>query len=198
MYTKEKFKNCIFNPMEESGMLSEYPRLEQIIKEEWKDVHLDSIIRFAICCYDPKSPLIKDEPSLNERKMIAADISNMGSEIQDEVFNMIYPANREDRTPFVHELIFEYLRRFAKSKEFAAIAAIEFKFWEQIKQVLTPITGKNSKEELEAVQKKSLVSNEIEIDLKRIDTYYMKFFGEDEMLQKKASNRFTPERIASK
>lgn len=193
---KTKFNYCVFDPLVEGKILSVYPKLSEIVLPEWADdPNIDAILRFIICLYDPKSPLIRDEPDLNYRKGLAADMVDMDIDIRDSVFGFNYPVDEETQ-PFIAELVFQYLRRFGKSKEFAAIAAMEFKFWEQIKQILTPISGKNSKEELEAVQKKSLVAQEIETDMKRLETYYRAFYGEEE-LEKRSKKRISPELVSN-
>ena len=86
--------------------------------------------------------------------------------------------------------------RFSKSKEYAAIVVIENCFWESTKKLLEPIEGKSSKEQLDAVQKKSALKDELDKDIIRIDKLYKSFFGEDVELEKKGKLKITPENIA--
>ena len=186
------FNSLQFNPLCSGKMLTEYPRLSEIVSPEWTDeADLDKIIRYCILVYDPKSALVANEKDLNYRKGIAADISKLDVD-NEEYIQSIYNLNH----PITIEFTIRFLIRFVKSKEWAAICALEASFWESIRKVLEPITGKNSKEELDSVQKKSTIKQEIDLDIKRLDTYYKIFFGEDSELENKAKGRVTPESIA--
>jgi len=190
-YSEKEFSGCIFNPLAKTGMLDKYPRLNEIILPEWFDENLDSIIRFVICVYDPKSPLFVTERDLNYRKGVAAELSgfNMSNE---EFLASIYACTHE----YFVDFTMRFLMRFIKSKEFAAIVIVENCFWESAKKLMEPISGKNSKEELEAVQKKSAIKDELDKDIARLDKYYKSFFGDDNDLEVKAKTRMTPESIA--
>jgi len=190
-YSEKEFSGCIFNPLVSADMLVKYPRLNEIILPEWKDENLDSIIRFIICVYDPKSPLFLSERDLNYRKGVAANLCKFDTN-NEELLNSIYTCSHE----YFVELTMRFLIRFIKSKEFAAIVIVENCFWESAKKLMEPITGKNSKEELEAVQKKSAIKDELDKDILRLDKYYKSFFGDDEELETRAKTRMTPESIA--
>jgi len=186
------FNSLQFNPLCSGKMLTEYPRLSEIVSPEWTDeADLDKIIRYCILVYDPKSALVANEKDLNYQKGIAADISKLDVD-NEEYIQSIYNLNHS----ITIEFTIRFLIRFVKSKEWAAICALEASFWESIRKVLEPITGKNSKEELDSVQKKSTIKQEIDLDIKRLDTYYKIFFGEDSELENKAKGRVTPESIA--
>lgn len=190
-YKEADFSGCMFNPLCKEKMLVKYPRLGEIVLPEWKDKDTDNIIRFIICAYDPKSPLFITERDLNYRKGISADLS--GFDMNDEEFlNSIYNCTHI----YFVELVMRFLTRFIKSKEFAAIIIVENCFWESAKKLMEPISGKNSKEELEAVQKKSAIKDELDKDIARLDKYYKSFFGDDDSLEAKAKTRITPESVA--
>lgn len=194
MYSKKQFDKCVFNPLTENKMLSVYPKLSEIIEPDWaQDENLDKLIRFTILVYDLNSPLVSDEKDLTYRKGLAAELAGMDDTMYDKEFmEEVYTSKHA----YLPHLIFKYLIRFCKSRDWAAICALEFKFWEAVRQSMQPITGKNSKEELEAIQKKAVIADEIDKDLKRIDTYYKTFFGNDSELEVKAKKRITPEQIA--
>lgn len=187
-YKTNDFKTCQFNPLTDEAMIDAYPKLEEIIEAEWHDESLDSILRYLIMVYDPKSPLVVYERDLNYRKDAAIQLAKVPDEIAVAVLNSshVYSAS----------LIIKYLMRFARSKEWAAICAFESSYWESIKEVIEPISGKNSKEKLESVQKKAAIKEEIEKDIRRLDQLYRTFFGEDDDLQAKAKRRLSPEMIA--
>jgi hypothetical protein len=203
-YRKEHFANLPFNPMVKGKMLQEYPNLSEVVKPEWYDEPLlDNIIRYVIMVYDPKSILVINDRDLNYRKGIAAELS--GFDLSDDtVMQDIYSC----RNIVVLEFTVKYLMRFPRSKEWAAIVAFEYKFWESIKKIMQPIGGTTSdiavkvknateNEELEAVKKKAAISDEIDKDITRLDKYYKLFFGEDDELEKAAKHQaITPELIA--
>lgn len=193
-YTKKSFEGCLFNPMNDERMVDAYPVISEIIDPEWSsDPWLDSIIRYTVMIYDPKSALVMGERDLNYRKGIGAELA--GFDVQDEeAMSSIYGCTY----PILVDYTVKYLMRFVKSKEWAALVAIEFKLWEEIKQTMTPISGKSSKEELEAVQKKAVIAQEIDNDIARLENYYKRFFGEDDELERKAKRRMTPELMAEK
>ena len=193
-YNQKSFDACLFNPMTDERMLDAYTALTEIISPEWADdAALDQIIRYTIMVYEPKSPLVTIERDLNYRKGIAAELAGFDMQYE-ELLDSIYSCSY----PMMPEFITLYLRRFARSKEWAAIVATEYKFWESIRKMLEPISGKNSNEELAGVQKKSVVADEIEKDINRLDNLYKVFFGEDGDLEKKAKKRMTPELMATK
>jgi len=171
-------------------LVTVYPMIHEIlgpVNEE--DGYLDNLLRYIIMVYDPRSPLVVNEKDLGLRKQSAADLAGlsvMGDENVEAVFTCQYNN--------ISELIAGYLRRFAKSKEWAAICAFEFTFWESIKELMEPINGDNSKQILDSVQKKAAIKQEVDLDIKRLDMYYRQFFGQDEELIKK--KRTTPEMLA--
>lgn len=190
IYKLKDFTNCQFNPLAEGQLLSVYPRLTEIVDPEWRDEYLDSILRYMIMVYDPKSPLVYNERDLNYRKGIAIELAKLEDEITAEaVINSTHE--------YSSQLIIKYLIRFVRSKEWAAICAFESSFYESIREVLDPISGKNSREKLDSVQKKAVIKQEIVEDIKRLDTLYRTFFGEDEELMNKNKRRLTPEMIAN-
>jgi hypothetical protein len=193
MYQSKHFDQCVFNPLANGRMIEVYPKLAGIIELDWAaDPDIDNILRYISALYDPKSPLLQDEKDLNYRMGIAAEIACFNME-DEELLRAIYTHTHN----FSPELITRFLMRFIRSKEWAAICAFEYAYWESLRKVMEPITGKNSKEELDAVQKKSAVKDEIEKDIRRLEMLYKAFFGGDELLEKKVKRRITPEEIAA-
>lgn len=195
MYTSKQFKNCVFNPLSEGKMLSLYPKLSEIIEPEWtEDENLDRLIRYVICVYDPGSPLVSAERDMNYRKGIAADLAGFDSVMgDDDLMQSIYRCTHD----YITVLIVEYLRRFAKSMEFAALIVTESCYWEAVGHLMTPIKGEDSKKILEAAQKKSVLKDEMDKDIARIDKYKKTFFGGDDALEEvfKRKSFSSPEKL---
>lgn len=194
-YTKKSFEGCLFNPLTDERMIDAYPVVSEIIVPEWAaDPWLDSIIRYTVMIYDPKSALVMGERDLNYRKGIAAELAGFDQQ-DEELINAIYSCNY----PMLVEYTVKYLMRFVKSKEWAAVAAYEYKFWEAIKLIMQPIsTDKSDREQLDAANKKDVLSASIDEGLLKLESYYKTFFGEDDELERKAKRRMTPELMAEK
>jgi hypothetical protein len=190
IYKQSDFNACQFNPLADQPILHAFPKLTEIIDPEWQDEWLDAILRYMLMVYDPKSPLVINERDLNYRKGIAMELAS----IEDETIAESVISSTHKYSP---ALFIKYLMRFARSKEWAAICAFESAYWESIKEVIEPISGKNSREKLDSVQKKAVIKQEIIEDIKRLDALYRTFFGEDDELQNKNKRRLSPEMIAS-
>lgn len=186
MYKKEQFKNCQFNPLEEGVMVELYPQLVELVDMDKIDADIDSILRYVIILYDPNSPVVKNEKDFPRRRELAFELSC----ISEEGLVAAMCAHVHDYLP---ELVVSYLKRFPRSKEYAVICAMEYTFWESIKKLFEPIAGKDSKSELESVQKKSSIKDEIDKDIDRLESYYRRFFAGDEELEKRAKHGFKPE-----
>ena len=173
-------------------MLSAYPKLSEIILPEWKeDENIDKIIRYVIMVYDPKSPLQRDEKDLIRRKSASARLAVLNT-TDSEFINGIYDGSNQ----ICFGIITNYLVRFIKDKEFAALCAFQYKYFENIKELLTPISGETNAERLEAARKKSVISDEIDKDILRIDDYWQKVYGDNILTEQIKSKRITPESIA--
>lgn len=194
-YTNKAFDSCAFHPLKEGKMLEQFPLLAEIVTPEWmNDPNMDTIIRYTIMVYDPKSPLVFGERDLNYRKGLAADKAGFDTSDED-LMNAIYTCSY----PNLVEFTVRYLIRFVKSKEWAAIAAHEYKFWEAIKLIMQPIsTDKSDREQLDAANKKEVLASSIDLGLQKLDQYYSSFFGDDEELLRKSKKRMTPELMAEK
>src|ERR1051326_364396 len=158
-YTKGHFARCQFNPMTGEEMLAGYPVLQTIISDElMRDSRRDALIRYIIMVYDPESPLVASERDLNFRKAIAAELANLP--LNDEEFiQAIYNCS----LPGLVDMTCKYLVRFARSKEWAAICAYEYKFWEAIRLIMQPIASdKSDREQLDAANKKDVLSDSID------------------------------------
>jgi hypothetical protein len=188
-YSIKDFSACVFNALTEGDMLSVYPKLSSIIEGDWKqEPLLDNIIRFVVLVYDPKSALRKERDSIR-RKNIAYDLAgfkrNELSEAMPEIINE------------THELCLyitvRFLAKFVKDKEYAALCAFEFKYYENILELMTPIKGETNAERLEAAKKKSVISEEIIKDIKVIDDLWHSFFGDKTLVEKVKTKKFIPE-----
>lgn len=188
IYSEKDFSRCMFNPMAKGLLIDEYPRLTSIVNKEWNPQSTDKIIRYVIMAYDTNSPILKNERDSTRRKNVAYDLSGLerqGGEPDNDIIT------GENEVCF--ELIIKYLSVFVKEKEFAALCAFEFKYYENISELMSPIKGDTNAERLEAAKKKSVISDEIDKDIKRINDYWALFFGEKDIIEKVKTKKFKPE-----
>lgn len=202
-YDVSDFKACMFNPLSKKifdnnpnlksivpatvttkGMLGE--PTEQVVSMDEAEL----LMRYTILLFDPKSPLFSSEKDLLKRKEVAADLAKLNDDFlyRESVFNC--------NNPLVVTLAVGYLMHFAKNKYWAAICACEYTFWESITKLMEPINDKDSKTELESVDKKGKIKGEMDADINRLEDYYAKFFGDDTLLMEKAKPKLTPEGMA--
>lgn len=200
-YTEKDFSRCIVNPLQKD-LLGKNPGLKEIVpvaadpetgeKLVFNDADVEGLFRYIILLYDPNSLIVKSERDLAKRKNVAIGIAITPSSDYDYIQSII---NCEH--PLIVGMAVGYLQNYAKSKEWAAICAFESTFWESIKKLMEPIVAKDTKAELESVEKKAKIKVEVESDIARLDALYKKFYGEDDTLQVKAKARITPENINS-
>lgn len=185
-YTDKDFSTFPYNPLKKI----ELDKFIVQMPSEFKDhAHIHSLVCYTMLIYDPKSVLIVQERDLQRRKQVAAELAKLKD--SDEYYNLV------DAT--LMQIVVWYLKTIVKSREFAAIVALEYKFWENITELMTPITGETNKERLEAAQKKAVISGEIDSDILKLNKYYKDFFGDDDATATQVRKQaFRPENYAFK
>src|SRR5690606_22800263 len=71
-YTPEQTSRMVIDPNTEGDIHEAYPHLDVI---EWGETPAeirDKFIRYLAWCYDPESPLVKKQPEMKARKLLAA------------------------------------------------------------------------------------------------------------------------------
>lgn len=192
-YSEKEFQGCEFNPVTGGvPMLEAYPRLKEIIDTDWVEEYadaMDELIRFVIMVYDKNSPLRQSERDSMRRKNIAYDLVGFKRQANGEPIEEII----NETHPIIFMITVRYLAKFIKSKEYAALCAFEFKYYENIMELMTPIVGTTNAERLEAAKKKSVISEEIVKDIKIIDDLWLGFFGEKALVERVKAKKFIPE-----
>lgn len=198
--TIEDFKGCVINPLQKD-LLAKNPKLNALVPviqvevidddepyltaREFSKKEIENIFRYIILVYDPQSTLGKIEKELSKRKEQAAILAGLNLDTVEEIYSNSHP--------LVVPLTVGYLKYYAKSKEWAAICAFESTFWESITKLMEPISGKDSKAQLESVEKKAKIKAEVDNDIERLEKYHLKYFGGDEILTEKVRTKMTPE-----
>lgn len=183
----------MYNPLEDN-LGNAYPMLIDIFGELTGDTI--RILRYAMSCYDPGSPLIQDYQDWMARKTSAAGIAGFDLDNEGDLKylgELFIGAN-----PDALEIIHKYLRKCVKSREWAMIVSNEDTFWEYNHRLKQPITTGTDADIIKAVEKKSKISADQEIIHERIKRYEKDFWGGDEeMIQAAEVNRgLNPQKIA--
>jgi len=185
-YTEKDFSVFQYNPLVKKDL----DKFIATIPDEFKShTHIHGLVSYTMLMYDPRSILIVREREIDQRKRTAAELANL-KEMED-YFTL------SDET--LMTLVIWYLKTQVKSREFAAIVALEYKFWENISELMSPIVGESNKERLEAAQKKAVISQEIDSDIAKLNRYYKDFFGDDDAISTQVRKQsFRPENFARK
>ncbi len=95
-------------------------------------------------------------------------------------------------------MVNEFLRK-QNNRIWSMIVSNEQTFFEYQTKLLSPVEGERDKDILQALQIKSKIMDDLNTINDRLDSYYMKLYGEDQELLKviKADKRLTPEFIAN-
>jgi hypothetical protein len=193
-YTKQSFDRCFFNPLEKD-LFKSYPKLKELEPPEIaEDDPLASegeqLFKYVIALYDPKSPLIKDNPDLNQRKIAAAEIAGYSD---NGKLDIIFSCGSD----YLVALIVGYLRNVVQSRLWASIQADEQVFWEFVARLHKPIAEESDKDGVSAIEKKIKLSQGRETISSQIEVNWNKFFSDDEDLKKKVRKHdYSPEAMA--
>jgi hypothetical protein len=195
MYTKDDFKKCFFNPLNKDLMENE--RVLHLIPDDIDDLLTDDaerVVRYVMALYDPKSPLVRDYPDLNTRKVAAAGIAGYDLDKDSDNVDLLISCDSE----FLVEVIVRFLRTVVKSRIWAALVADEQTFWEFVIRLMLPITrGDKDRDLVAAAQLKTKLSEDKENINERLDRNWSRFLGDDEMLIKKLeASDYSPEGYA--
>lgn len=197
MYVEKQFDKCFFNPLEKN-LLKAYPRLQELIPKEYTEEDKlasegEKLLRYIIALYDPKSPIVRDNPDLAQRKIEAAQLAGYDLKKDDEKLEILYACDSD----YMVAIIVNYLRNIVKSRVWASIQADEQVFWEFIGRLYKPISEESDKDDINAGEKKIKLSQGKETISVQIDSNWSKFLGDDEELKKKVKKQdFSPEAMA--
>lgn len=193
-YQKEDFSQCRYNPFTED-LLHAYPELQGIFPD--LNETQEKVLRYAMACYDPKSPLIQDFPLWIKRKDMAAFIAGYDFDTEREYLAGLFSGMDEEAMSIIHI----FLRMCIRSRLWAMIVSNEDTFWEYNMRLKIPIAkAEKDKDMMSAIQAKTKLSEDQEMFHQRIERLWKEFFGDDEEMAKAAEANFkmNPQQIAKK
>lgn len=181
---KKKFK---YEPQESTPIVESYPELLPVFKEvvEWQ-------ARYIVWLYSKDSPLIREVVDIAARKERALSLTGLDMEGRDPGGLLTELDNKD-----VQEAIFRFLKH-QDSRLWAMIVTNESVFDQYTRQLL--IIGEIdaiTKDELQKMQIKGKLMEEMEKINTRLGKYYKEFFGDyqQELLPLKPK-RVTPESVS--
>lgn len=192
IFNKEDFSKMIFNPFKVKGSLKKkYPKMKMFSSFQSAD---DQMITYVLYMYDQNTPMKEQFPDLKIRKEQAAVLSGYNLVKDNEILHDMFFFQSSK----VVEMVDEFLRK-QNNRIWSMIVSNEQTFFEYQKKLLSPVEGDRDKDILQALQIKSKIMDDLNTINDRLDSYYMKLYGEDQELLKtiKADKRLTPEFIAN-
>lgn len=192
IFNKDDFNKMIFNPFNIKGSIKKkYPKLKMF---KTFDSANDSMIKYVLYMYDQNTPLKEQFPDLKIRKEQAAILSGFSLMKDNEKLHDVFFFLSDQLV----DMVDEFLRK-QNNRIWSMIVSNEQTFFEYQTKLLSPVEGDRDKDILQALQIKSKIMDDLNIINDRLDSYYMKLYGEDQELLKviKADKRLTPEFIAN-
>lgn len=189
-YEEKDFSKCFFNPLVKDPFKA-YPNLTGLLPKN--GTLTEGAIRYCLALYDPKSPVVRDNPDMTSRKMAAAELAGFDLQKETTAVDALYTCSLE---PF-REFIINFLKNVVQSRTWASIQADEQVFWEFIQRQFKPITEESDKNDVDAHEKKLKIARGKEDISALIDQNWNKLLGDDEDLKKKTKRQtFSPESMA--
>lgn len=194
MYKEAEFNKCLFSPCVDD-VFKEYPQLNKI---KSIDSRIDNkLMKYIICVYDYRSPVVVHNRELKIRKQVAAEFC--GYDMQKDKLSIIFNIEED----YILQAIDVFLKSFIHSRVWYMITCNENIFWEYGQRMLKPVgindedSGKKMSEKdiIAAMQAKTKLSEDMAAIDERLDAAYKRLYG-NESLNKFISGATTPERIA--
>lgn len=193
MYSKKDFDRCLFNPMVDD-VFAAYPQLSKI-KSISNSID-DRMMKYIICVYDYRSPIVINNRELKIRKQVAAELC--GYNLQQDDLRYLFGIE----TDYVLQAVDTFLKSFIHSRLWYMICCNENIFWEYGQRMLMPVSnndesGKPMTEKAitETMALKTKLSDDMQSIDERLDAAYKRLYG-NEPIEKFLTGGTTPERIA--
>jgi len=190
-YNEKSFEAMKFNPMCKGDIGDVHPELKPIMAIYGKPMP-DLVIRYILMVYDDSSVLVQACREITMRKRTAAELSRLNTMKNEKFFDMVLDCSDTN----VVKMIVEYLRVFRKPRLWQMIVANEMLFEEYNARLMQKIKENDAdeKKELDALNVKTKIRQEVEAINTSLEAYYMAMFGNDDNLKKRVQSiDFSPE-----
>jgi hypothetical protein len=154
---------------------------------------LDKLVRFIMALYDKKSPIIKQLTNLDQRKKEAALVAGYDLKFDADTLDALFAFTDHE----MQILALQFLKD-QNDMYWTMIVSNEQTFWEFQRALNQRIKDtKDDKQWMDALNVKSKLMEECDRITERVETYYVKVFGDGDALAKAKQTRgFSPEAIA--
>lgn len=192
MFIDNDFRDMKIPPLEDD------PDYEKLFKDvpsisEWNEIpiHKKKLVNYILLMYDPASPFVKRFQNLIKRTETVADYIGLGK-LKQETFDYITTYNN----PPMLEMIDDFVK-WINIRVWGLIVVNETVFYEYQRELMVGVSGKESKDKLQALTTKNKILESMDTVSARIDTYYSQLYANDKELEKSLkTKRITPEGIA--
>jgi hypothetical protein len=190
-YTEKDFQRCVFNPLGKKRLM-ETDLVNILTDVPAEDMgRRESLLRYIVAMCDASSPLVKNEPDLSKRKVVAAQLC----EIEHGQFSEDLFSNKID---YATRAMNEYMRLYGQNRLWAMIVSETQRFWEYNYRLMKPVDGERDREILTSLDVKTKLAEELDKMNDRLDNYYKRLYGEDqELMDASRAKKWTPEFIAN-
>lgn len=192
MYGVKEFEKCLFNPCEKDMFVS-YPQLKKI--QDISPLIDNKLMKYIVCVYDYKSPIVINNRDLKVRKQVAAEFA--GYDFLKNDISHIFNISVE----YVMKAIDTFLKTFIHSRTWYMICCNENIFYEYGQRMLLPVATKDEggkpmteKALTETMVLKTKLSDDMASIDERLDAAYKRLYGNEQI--DKFIGATTPERIA--
>lgn len=192
MYAEKDFEKCLFNPCEVDMFVS-YPQLKKI--QDISPLIDNKLMKYIVCVYDYKSPIVTNNRDLKVRKQVAAEFA--GYDFLKNDISHIFNISEE----YIMKAIDTFLKTFIHSRTWYMICCNEGIFYEFGQRMLLPVTTKDEggkpmteKALTETMVLKTKLSDDMASIDERLDAAYKRLYGNEQI--DKFIGATTPERVA--
>ena len=201
MFTKEDFNHLHYRGVmeietQDHKKLKSMPGFEGVDFSAIHSQRLVKKVQYFVLMYDKGSPLIQKYSDLEVRKDKAFEVAGFDKYRSTELMESLRNLDNEDDV----KLIAQLLKKQADHSLSFLISQEEL-FYELLNHVMEPINKEESdKDKMDALIKKSKLSEEMESISDRIEKYRARYFRGDSDLEKKVRKtfRYSPEGIANR
>lgn len=193
-YSIDDFDAMRFNPLCKQELEKEYPELMPITKLCGKDA--DLIMRYILLVYDETSVLAQSQRDITMRKQKGIELSGIKNKSAEFIESITLCTHKS-----IVKMICEYMKVFKKPRLWQMIVANEMLFQEYNERLMQKIkeNDMDEKKELDALQVKTKIRQEVEAINTSLESYYSAMFGKDEDLKRKIQDiDYSPEGQALK
>jgi len=153
----------------------------------------NKVIRYILLMHEKKSPLRKEIQNVADRKDVAISLSGFGNEDAEDLKRIDEIKQLSDDK--VVDMVIGFLH-WQGNRLVAMIDSNEQTFYEFQRALLEPVTETDDSKKIAAIEKKSKLMAECDKINHRLDGYYSRLYGDEEIIEVVQQRRHTPESMA--